>query len=201
MAGSVTLWLGQLKEGDRAALRELWERYFTQMVSLARQKLRTAPRQASDEEDVAVSAFDSLWQGVQQGRFPRLEDRDDLWQVLMLITARKAINQRKHETRQKRGGGKVWHASGLTEETEGAWFASLISQEPDPTLVAEMVEARESLLMRLQDDELRRVATWKLEGYSNAEIAKKLSCVERTVERRLRIIRQTWQQLQDESES
>ena len=37
-------------------------------------------------EDVVVDAFDSLCRGVQAGRFPNLDDRDDLWQVLMLLT-------------------------------------------------------------------------------------------------------------------
>lgn len=189
----MTLWLAQLKDGDRDALESLWQRYFAQMVGLAREKLRTSPRQAADEEDVALSSFESLWQGAQQGRFPRLEDRDDLWQVLMLLTARKAINQLKHETRQKRGGGNVWHASALEDEdSEGAWFASLISTEPEPEVVAELVEERERLLSRLQDEQLKQVAMWKMEGYSNAEIAEKLGCVERTVERRLRIIRNIW---------
>jgi hypothetical protein len=58
--GSVTQWLGQLQAGDPAAVQPLWERYFQRLVGLARLKLRGAPRRAADEEDVALSAFDSF---------------------------------------------------------------------------------------------------------------------------------------------
>ena len=44
-------------------------------------------------------------------------------------------------------------------------------------------------LGRLRDPALRRVAVWKLEGYTNAEIAERQGCSLPTVERRLAIIR------------
>ena len=42
-----------------------------------------------------------------RGRFPQLRDRNNLWGLLVLITARKAVNLAKHERRQKRGGGRA----------------------------------------------------------------------------------------------
>ena len=48
------------------------------------------------------------------------------------------------------------------------------------------------LLDVLDDDTLRSVAIWKLEGYTNHEIAGKLQCVDQTVERKLRTIRSIW---------
>src|SRR5262245_3275041 len=91
--GSVTISLERLKAGDPAAAKPLWDRYFARLVALARGKLLSIPRAAGDEEDVALSAFNSFWQGVQEGRFPHLHDRDDLWQVLFLLTERKAVGQ------------------------------------------------------------------------------------------------------------
>jgi hypothetical protein len=78
-AGSVTRWLEQLKAGEQAAVQQLWTRYYARLVRLAREKLGAAPRQAADEEDVALSAFDSFCRAAEAGRFPRLLDRDDLW--------------------------------------------------------------------------------------------------------------------------
>src|SRR5205823_10863614 len=89
-AGSVTFWIDRLRAGDARAAEKLWERYFRRLVGLARQKLRHTPRGAADEEDVAVSAFDSFFRGAAAGRFPQLHDRDDLWQLLIAITAHKA---------------------------------------------------------------------------------------------------------------
>src|SRR5436309_4156959 len=96
-AGSVTTWVGRLRAGDGAAAQRLWERYFRRLVGLARERLRGLRRRAADEEDVALSAFDSFCRGVGQGRFPRLDDRNNLWELLVVITARKAIDLRQHE--------------------------------------------------------------------------------------------------------
>src|SRR5262245_22878830 len=102
--GSITHWLAQLKDGDHVAAQQLWPVYFQRLVALARSHLRSSPRRAADEEDVALSAFDSFCRGAQRGCFPRLDDRDDLWQLLVLITVRKAIDLVHHERRGARGG-------------------------------------------------------------------------------------------------
>ena len=103
---SITTWLGRLKDGKPAAAEPLWKAYFGRMVELARGKLAGRPRAAADEEDAALGAFKSFCGAVQKGRFPDLEDRHDLWQVLLMLTARKAIDQMRGEARQKRGGGR-----------------------------------------------------------------------------------------------
>ncbi len=90
---SDTRWLHQLKAGDRHAAQVIWERYFRLLVARARQHLGGTPRQAADEEDVALSAFGSFCRGVEAGRFPRLDDRNDLRFLLLLLVARKARRQ------------------------------------------------------------------------------------------------------------
>jgi hypothetical protein len=71
----VTYWIGQLKAGDERAAQKLWEEYFSRLVVLARGKLRGAQRRVADEEDVALSAFDSFCRGAEGNRFPRLDRR------------------------------------------------------------------------------------------------------------------------------
>jgi ECF sigma factor len=105
-AGSVTHWIEQLKAGEQAACQKLWEVYFQRLVGLARKRLQGAPRSAADEEDVALSAFDSFFHRAQEGCFPQLLDRNDLWQLLVLIAGRKASNLAKHERRQRRVAAK-----------------------------------------------------------------------------------------------
>src|SRR6516225_7466478 len=105
--GSVTHWIGRLRAGDQAAAQPLWQLYFRRLVGLARKRLQGTPRRAADEEDAALSAFDSVCRGIENLRFPQLVGRDDRWRLLVVITARKALDLARHETRQKRGGGKV----------------------------------------------------------------------------------------------
>src|SRR4030088_2057937 len=101
-AGFVTQWIGQLKDGSPAAAQKLWEGYFQKMVELARRKLHGLPGRAADEEDVALSAFNSFCRGAGAGRFPQLSDRANLWPLLVAITAHKAVDLLRRERRLKR---------------------------------------------------------------------------------------------------
>ena len=188
--GSVTVWIAELRAGDSLAAQRLWEGYFRRLVELARHKLLGRPRAAADEEDVALSAFDSFFRGVGEGRFSQLLDRDDLWQLLVMLTARKAYRLIRHEGRQKRGGGAVRHLSALADEASSV--AEVVGREPTPEFAALVAEECRLRLEALGDAELRAVALAKMEGHSNAVIAARLGVVERTVERRLGLIRKLW---------
>src|SRR5262245_947360 len=105
--GSVTRWIDPLKEGNPDAAQQLWERYFYRLVWLARRRLGSLAPPKGDEEDVALSAFASFSRGVEAGRFPKLDDRDCLWKILVVLTARKASHLVRDEARQKRRGGRA----------------------------------------------------------------------------------------------
>jgi DNA-directed RNA polymerase specialized sigma24 family protein len=196
--GSVTHWLHQLGGGDAAAAQPLWERYFARLVRLARKRLRETPRRAADEEDVALSAFDSFCRRAARGQYPRLRDRDDLWGLLFLITARKAVTLARHERRQKRGGGRVVTGATPPGSADSSAAVSPIDQvagrEPTPDFAALVAEESRRLLDRLDDGILRQIAIWKMEGDTNAQIAIRIGRSEPTVERRLRRIRKLWEQ-------
>ena len=95
---SVTQWIDGLRQGSSRSAEQLWQRYFQKLVSLADRKLPVGVKRDFDEEDVALSAFDSLCRGVQLERFPRLDDRNNLWSLLVVITARKVMNRLRDAT-------------------------------------------------------------------------------------------------------
>ncbi len=198
MDSSVTLWLDRFKAGEREAAQALWERYYAQLVRYVKSRLHGASRRAADEEDLALSAFDSLFRGIEAGRFPQLDDRDDLWQILLVIAQRKAADQILHERRQKRGGGRVRGQSVFENRGDGP--APGLDQHaddgPPPELAAEITEQVRRLMDLLPQDSLRVIAQRKLEGYDNPEIAAELDCGLRTVERKLRLIRSLWEREQ-----
>jgi DNA-directed RNA polymerase specialized sigma24 family protein len=167
----------------------LWQRYFRLLVSSARARLGPAFRRAADEEDVALSAFDSFCRGVEEGRFPDLADRDDLRRLLLLITARKAIRLLEWEGAAKRGGGRV-RSAGDDEEV----LAGVLSREPTPELAAQLADECRVLLERLGESDLRSIALWQMEGCTVDEIAGKLGRSPRTVARKLAEVRDRWSQ-------
>jgi len=191
--GSVMRLVGGFKAGDPEAARQLWERYFADLVRLARARLRDAPRAAADEEDAALSAFDSLCLGIEHGRFPWLDDRDDLWRVLVTITARKAADLVQHERRLKRGSGHVRAEADLAlAALDAGGIGQAPAPEPSPELAALLADEVTRLFDALPDESLREVARLRLEGYSDRDIAATPDCGLSTVERRLRTIRRLW---------
>jgi RNA polymerase sigma factor (sigma-70 family) len=188
-SGDVTCWIRQLRAGDRDVIQGLWERYYRAVIALARRHLGDLPRRAADEEDVALSAFDSFCRAAELGRFPRLEDRGDLWQILLLLTARKAADLVEHEGRGKRD----WRRMEGRDEDDGRQLREMVGREPDPAFAAQVAEECRRLLTKLGDEQLRLLVLRKMEGYTNEEVAVQLGCAPATVERRLRVVRKRWE--------
>jgi DNA-directed RNA polymerase specialized sigma24 family protein len=101
----------------------------------------------------------------------------------------------KEQERQKRHPGKGGSpAPGSAETLLGLpGVEQIADRRPPPDLEVLANETIEHLLRRLDNPQLRSIAVWKWEGYSNEEIADKLHCVLRTVERRLQLIRRIWE--------
>jgi DNA-directed RNA polymerase specialized sigma24 family protein len=185
----VALWIHRLRAGEREVVQKLWQGYSRRLVGLARLHLRKLPRRAADDEDVALFAFTSFILGAEKSIFSQLETGDDVWQLLVLITRRKAINLIASEGRGKRDYRRV-----RTEEGDGngSLLDEVPGQERDPALAAESDEECQRLLACLPDEELRQIALCKMEGYTNEEIAGRFDLGLATVGRRLAAIREAW---------
>ncbi len=196
MDDPVTQWINDLANGDREAAERLWREYYLRLIGQARKSLRRAPLRFADEEDAALSAFNSLCRGIETGRFPRIDDRDCLWRLLVTITARKVAALRRYHLRQKRGSGTVRGEScfdGANTESEAAGIARVLGREPTPEYVAQTHDEFDRLMGLLQDDEHRRIAYYNLAGYTTEEISALVGLSLRTVKRRLVAIREVWQ--------
>ncbi len=191
---SVTQWLDGLQRGEESAANRLWQEYFTRITALARKKLAASPRRATDEEDVAISAFNSFCQNAAQGKFPELKDEDGLWRLLFTIVERKSIRQMQHERRLKRGGGQVRGESVFGGAGTTPFGIEQFRESPEPTAesVVVLAESVDQLLNSLTEDNLRKIAVAKMEGYTNEEIAAQLNCSDRSVKRKLKVIRTLW---------
>ena len=195
--GSVSRWIELLDEGDPEASQQIWSRFYAQLVAYARVRLNGAPRITADEEDVVASAFDSFFRRVKEGQFPSMQNRDDLRQLLFKIVQRKAANHCRDSIRQKRGNGNVVGECDLDADVQLESLDKAASRELSAETLAIVHESIERLLGSL-DDELREIALARLEGFTNVEIAGRIDRSVPTVERRLRLIRDTWQEVLDE---
>ena len=195
LSNSVNQLIANLEKGDADAAQRLWDRYFDQLVIFARKRLGATPRHVKDEEDVALSVFDSFCRGARAGRLAGLKDRHELWWTLLAITRRKVVDQFRGNNRQKHGLIDVKPEADVRADakTGDKFDLNLILDEtPSPDLLLQLDEEWQRLLSLLRDDTLRRIACWRIEGYSVPEIAAKLRVLPRTVYRKLSLIRSKW---------
>lgn len=187
--GSVSRWINGLKAGEQDAAQKLWERYAGQLIRMARRRLGTAPRSVIDEEDVAQTVFSTICRGATDGRFQKVNNRDELWWLLVAITRQKVADHMRREGALKRGAGRVHSESQFLGLAGESAFDRIMADEPTPDFLAMLDEQFQRLLGLLRDDRLREIVILRLEGYTVAEIAKKLGIGIRAVERKLQLIR------------
>ena len=159
----VSVWIKALEGRDSNAASNLWNHFCGRIQSLARTRLDALTRRVYDEHDAANSAFHSLCKGIESGRFSDLNDRDNLWRLLTVITARKVSQQKRAARRQKRGGGMVRGDSVFLQPIDSDGIDEIAAREPTPEFVAAVAESFDLLLASLADETLRRIAIWKFE--------------------------------------
>ncbi|MFK8112462.1 MAG: ECF-type sigma factor, partial [Rubripirellula sp.] len=189
---SITVWFEQLREGDPNAAEKLWSRFFDRLVGVAREQLATANRRMADEEDIAIGVMAALCQCADRGKLPSIENRNDLWRLLVKWTQHDVIDHVRNSKRAKRGSNAVWGDSIFAEaDREGGFdvFADLVAT---PSVLLEMDEQFRLLLDRLPDAKLKQLALRKMEGFTNEELAEQAGVSPRTIERKLKLIRDFW---------
>lgn len=202
----VTLWIKSVEDGDDSSANQLWNYCFPKLLSYSKTKLPDHLRRALDEEDVALSAFKSFCLAAAKGSFPQLEGRDDLWKLLLCIASRKAQNYVRRELREKRGGGRVrgesiFEKGDRSGDPNAPGIGNVAGSTASPEMLAQFTDDARAMIEMLQDDTVKTIALLRMEGYSVEEIAERLGCGKRTVERRLTLIRRTWSESLKQNDS
>jgi DNA-directed RNA polymerase specialized sigma24 family protein len=184
--GSISGFIGKMRSGDEEAARKIWDRFSPRLAALARERLPVWLQCVVDGDDVANSAMCSVIMGLREGRFPALQDREDLWALLACMTVRKAINEIETASRRKR------RPRIRTEPLD----ENMVALHLSPDLACKAAEQFERLIDRLHEKDglLETIALWKFEGYSSVEIARRLGCSSRRVARKLDLIRMICQE-------
>lgn len=191
--GSVTFYMNQLRDGNRDGTDELWKHFYSRLVRLAHNRMNARFRRVSSGEDIAATAIAECFKSLEEGRFPELKDRHDLWSRLAQITERRALNEIRKQTTLKAGGGKVVGESVLMnrDDSVAVGINGIAGKEPTPEYVGYLSDTMTELLSSL-DETQRKIAIAKFQGYTNLEISKRLEISIASVERKLGRIREKW---------
>jgi DNA-directed RNA polymerase specialized sigma24 family protein len=185
-AGSITRLIPSLLERDELAIAELWRRYVARIEGVARPVVAGLAPGAGDEQDVAQSAFLAFCLAAANGQAPDLGSRNELWRLLSTISRHKAADRVRRELRACRGGGAAAVRDGLDKVED---------DQASPSEIAQLQECLDDLLNELDaaaDDRLKAIAVMRLGGDTTQEIAARLDCTERTVQRKLHILERLW---------
>jgi hypothetical protein len=189
-AGSVTVMIRFLQGGDCTQVPALWERYFERLAHLAHSIVRFGPLAArGTEEDAALSAIDVFCNGIAEGKFSYVENRETLWGTLAKITERKAMQRVR---RWKREVTFEDLPPGSSSGGDGAGGLAIVEPTAEYKDLVNMILAE--LIEKLENPLWRQAVLLVLEGYTVPEIAARLGKSRGIVYVWFRAIRQIWEE-------
>lgn len=159
--------LTRARSGDESAMAALVERYEPEVRMVARIRLGAVLRRHLDSVDLVQSVHKSLMLGLRADRYD-ISTPEQLIALALTIVRRKVSRQwRKLKRQQSLSGG------GSEAEDLPSLIATLSASDSDPAQIASIREATAHVLSRVNETETR-VIELRLEGYTTAEVARRL---------------------------
>lgn len=166
------------KEPSEPELDRLFETYLPKLVRLADGRISERFKSKFDSDDIAATVCRSVFRRFREGKFV-FDDDAEFWRLLVTIAKRKISNKVRHYSTVRRSVAQ-----------EISEVASVLLEAPEPS--AEDVVAFEESLRILNeqlDDERRQVLLLRMEGREYHEIADIMGISERTVRRKMTLIK------------
>jgi RNA polymerase sigma-70 factor (ECF subfamily) len=167
----------RLRADEDGAARDIHERYSRRLIALAHRQFEPRLARRIDPEDVVQSAFKSFFARHRDGTL-RVDDWDNLWRLLILITRRKCADRVQYHRARRRDIDREVSAPGCADLVGEL----AVDREPSPAEAAILAETLDRLFRAGTDDE-QLVLGLSLEGHTAAEIALRLGKALRTVHR------------------
>jgi DNA-directed RNA polymerase specialized sigma24 family protein len=193
--GSLTLCIHNLRSTDvharDEAARIIWDRFAARLQALARRHLDNRIRRREDEQDVLQSVYTSFCIGQFSGKTSPAS-REELWKLLVRITMCKVVNTANRHHAARRDVRRECTET-FDHPTAGSLFPRWMLEHVDRSQPSQeekiiVLDEVERLLHGLSPEQ-RRIVIWKLEGFTNAEIAGMIDRTVRSVELKMQVIR------------
>jgi RNA polymerase sigma factor (sigma-70 family) len=165
---------------DVEQLNKLFEAFLPKLIRQAENRIADRYKQKFDGNDIAATVCRTVFRRFKEGKF-KFGDDAELWRLMTTISIRKISNKVRAENTQGRS---------IDREVDGdPEFQLALSREPSPEDSAQFVDLLERLGQHL-DTETMEVLNLRLTGMTAREIADQLGVVERTVTRKLAVIKE-----------
>jgi RNA polymerase sigma-70 factor (ECF subfamily) len=180
--------MARLRAGQNDAATQVFNRFASRLLTLARKQLDPLVLQKVDPEDVVQSVFRSFFVHNISGRFGEFESWDNLWGMLVVLTQWKCGRRMDYFHAACRDVDREVSAE-VPARDESYADLGVRDDEPTPAEAAMLTDTVERLMKCLEGSH-REVLTLSLQGYAPAEISGQLGCTERTVYRVLERVKQ-----------
>lgn len=173
----------RLRTGDNEAAREIFDRYAARLLLLSRRRIGQRMNSRVDPEDVVQSVFRTFFARMKNDQFD-IAKADDLFKLLVRITAHKTLRQIAHHRAAKRDPNLEARQSDDAHEM----LLQAMDAEPTAETVVTFMDNLEHFLGKLPQED-RQIVELRLQGYSTEEIAQQLGTYDRKIRRVLERIR------------
>jgi RNA polymerase sigma-70 factor (ECF subfamily) len=164
-------------QSDEQAAEELFQRYITRLIALARQRISRRLGRRLDAEDVVLSAWRSFFVRVRDGRI-EVQPGNDIWELLATITLHKMVGHLERHTAGKRSiqREEEWQ----TDDSLCLVPVEAVARDPLPEEELALQEELEAALAPLSPTH-RQIIELRLAGCTQPEIAGQVGRTERLV--------------------
>ena len=188
--GSISQWVLRLKSGNPTATQAIWDRFYPKLVEAANKRLIKNPDPATSGEDIAQSSFRNVCLGVLEGKYPQLENRDDLWKLLLVSMINRVRSHYRSINAQKRAVSLEESIDSIDDE--------LLVQFKSPAAQSELDDLIDFLLNKLDQEDpsgqLRQIAVLYLNEHSASDIAKIIHRRQTNILHKVQLIRALWEE-------
>lgn len=190
--------MDRLRSGEDEAARDVFARFATRLVGLARRHLDGRLAVKVDPEDVVQSAYKSFFIRQRDGSL-EIGNWDGLWGVLTMITLRKCADRAAYYRAGKRDVTRELIAKSDDSSPDAAAEIA-IDREPSPEEAAVLAETVETLFKVTDDPDERTILELSLQGFTATEISESLGRAERSVRRLRERVRKRLERMRDDDD-
>lgn len=181
--------LRRFRIGQNEAATELYVRYASRLMALAKSKTASSLSTRFDPEDVVQSVFRTFFRRAAAGLY-EVPPGDQLWQLFLVLALNKVRalgvyhRAKKRDVSRTKGSANIEAYSGVTQEGP-LQILSLVIEE----ITGQLPEVQQQMIQL------------RIEGYELTQIAERTDRSLRTVERVLQKFRRRLAQLINENAS
>lgn len=171
---------------------EFFETCLPKLLEIIKYQLRGINPGHFDEQDIAQTVMRTLLRMIREGSNNVPEEGKEMLRFLTGIARHKLSDRQRKHFSKKNNEGKLIQGSALASGAEARTIGLDeigITDISQSETARQIVDDLEELLTKLDRNDLKLLVQWALEGLTQKEMAERLGCALRTIEKKWQLIK------------